>query len=102
MFKSYATKNEILNEFKIIPHQDFDCDYTFNHIEKYSITQIKNVDNSKSFCTQKCREVVALSRFEMGRNGILLEYEVGNHFCDAESHLFYEGAYEMDILIASK
>ena len=57
---------------------------------------------AKLFCTEKCREVVAYGRSAMGGNGILLEYESGKHFCDAESHLSYEGSYEMNLLLAGK
>ncbi len=57
---------------------------------------------AKVFCGEKMREVVAQARGLFGGNGILLEYEVGRYFADAEALYSYEGTHEMNTLIVGR
>jgi glutaryl-CoA dehydrogenase len=57
---------------------------------------------AKVFCGEKMRETVALARGLVGGNGILLDYEVGRYFADAEALYSYEGTHEMNTLIVGR
>jgi alkylation response protein AidB-like acyl-CoA dehydrogenase len=57
---------------------------------------------SKAFCTEKSRETVAWAREILGGNGIVTDYNVARHFCDAEALYSYEGTYQMQHLILGK
>jgi alkylation response protein AidB-like acyl-CoA dehydrogenase len=57
---------------------------------------------AKAFCTSKARETVSWARESMGGNGILVDYNVGRHFADAEAIYSYEGTYQMQTLIVGK
>ncbi|MCB9746621.1 MAG: acyl-CoA dehydrogenase family protein [Alphaproteobacteria bacterium] len=57
---------------------------------------------AKVICGEAMREAVALAREIMGGNGVLLEYEVGKLFADAEAIYTYEGTQEMNTLIVGR
>ncbi len=57
---------------------------------------------AKVFCGERMRETVSLARGMFGGNGILLEYEVGRYFADAEALYSYEGTHEMNTLIVGR
>lgn len=57
---------------------------------------------AKVFCGEKMREVVSTARGLFGGNGILIEYEVGRFFADAEALYSYEGTHEMNTLIVGR
>jgi glutaryl-CoA dehydrogenase len=57
---------------------------------------------AKSFCTSRLRENVAWARELYGGNGILLEYEVGKFFNDAEALYSFEGTREINSLIVGR
>ena len=57
---------------------------------------------AKAFCTSRMRETVAWARELFGGNGIVLDYNVGRFFADAEALYSYEGTREMNSLIVGK
>ena len=57
---------------------------------------------AKAFCTSRMRETVAWARKLFGGNGIVLDYNVGRFFADAEALYSYEGTREMNSLIVGK
>ena len=57
---------------------------------------------AKAFCTVRMRETVAWARELLGGNGIILDYNVGRFFADAEALYSYEGTREMNSLIVGK
>jgi len=57
---------------------------------------------AKAFCTVRMRECVAWAREVLGANGILLDYNVGRFFADAEVLYSYEGTRQMQTLIVGK
>lgn len=57
---------------------------------------------AKAFCTIRMRETVAWARELLGGNGIVLDYNVGRFFADAEALYSYEGTREMNSLIVGK
>ncbi|MEU4249279.1 acyl-CoA dehydrogenase family protein [Amycolatopsis sp. NPDC026612] len=57
---------------------------------------------AKAFVTSRMREVVAWSREIFGGNGIVLGYDVGRFFADAEAIYSFEGTREMNTLIVGK
>jgi len=57
---------------------------------------------AKAFCTVKMRETVGFARELLGANGILLDYNVGRFFADAEAIYSYEGTREMNTLIVGR
>lgn len=57
---------------------------------------------AKAFCTIRMRETVAWARELFGGNGIVLDYDVGRFFADAEALYSYEGTREMNSLIVGK
>ncbi|MCB9745834.1 MAG: acyl-CoA dehydrogenase family protein [Alphaproteobacteria bacterium] len=57
---------------------------------------------AKVICGEAMREAVALAREVMGGNGVLLEYEIGKLFADAEAIYTYEGTQEMNTLIVGR
>ena len=48
------------------------------------------------------RETVAWARELLGGNGIVLDYDVGRFFADAEALYSYEGTHQMNNLIVGK
>ncbi|MFC9917644.1 acyl-CoA dehydrogenase family protein [Agromyces binzhouensis] len=57
---------------------------------------------AKAYATSAMREAVAWAREACGGNGIVLEYEVGRFFADAEALYSYEGTREMNTLIVGR
>ncbi|GAA1946225.1 acyl-CoA dehydrogenase family protein [Amycolatopsis minnesotensis] len=57
---------------------------------------------AKSFCTSRLRESVAHAREVFGGNGIVLDYQIGRFFNDAEALYSYEGTREMNTLIVGR
>src|ERR1700689_2656867 len=57
---------------------------------------------AKAFCTVKMRETVGFARELLGANGILLDFNVGRFFADAEAIYSYEGTREMNTLIVGR
>src|SRR6204780_5389793 len=57
---------------------------------------------AKAFCTVKMRETVGYARELLGANGILLDYNIGRFFADAEAIYSYEGTREMNTLIVGR
>src|SRR6478672_9834677 len=57
---------------------------------------------AKSFCTARMRETVAWGRELSGANGIVVDYNVGRFFADAEALYSYEGTLQMQNLIVGK
>jgi glutaryl-CoA dehydrogenase len=57
---------------------------------------------AKAFCTSKMRETVAWARELCGANGIVVDYNVGRYFADAEALYSYEGTLQMQNLIVGK
>jgi glutaryl-CoA dehydrogenase len=57
---------------------------------------------AKSFCTTKLRESVARAREVFGGNGIVLDYQIGRFFNDAEALYSYEGTREINTLIVGR
>jgi glutaryl-CoA dehydrogenase len=57
---------------------------------------------AKAFCTVKMRETVGFARELLGANGILLDYNIGRFFADAEAIYSYEGTREMNTLIVGR
>jgi glutaryl-CoA dehydrogenase len=57
---------------------------------------------AKAFTTARMRETVALARELHGGNGILVDYDVGRFFSDAEALYSYEGTFQMQNLIVGK
>jgi glutaryl-CoA dehydrogenase len=57
---------------------------------------------AKAFCTARMRETVAWARELCGANGIVVDYNVGRFFADAEALYSYEGTYQMQNLIVGK
>ncbi|GAA2040684.1 acyl-CoA dehydrogenase family protein [Agromyces tropicus] len=57
---------------------------------------------AKAFATSAMRETVAWAREACGGNGIVLDYEVGRFFADAEALYSYEGTREMNTLIVGR
>ena len=56
----------------------------------------------KAFCTAKLRETVSWAREVCGANGIVVDYNVGRYFSDAEALYSYEGTFQMQNLIVGK
>ena len=52
--------------------------------------------------TARMRETVAWAREVLGGNGIIVDYNVGRFFADAEALYSYEGTYQMQNLIVGK
>ena len=57
---------------------------------------------AKAFTTVKMRETVGYARELLGANGILLDYNIGRFFADAEAIYSYEGTREMNTLIVGR
>ena len=57
---------------------------------------------AKAFCTTKTRETVGLARELLGGNGILIDYNVGRFFADAEAIHSYEGTRQVNSLIVGR
>jgi glutaryl-CoA dehydrogenase len=57
---------------------------------------------AKAFTTVKMRETVGFARELLGANGILLDYNIGRFFADAEAIYSYEGTREMNTLIVGR
>ena len=57
---------------------------------------------AKAFCTARMRETVAWARELLGGNGIVLDYDIGRYFADAEALYSYEGTREMNTLIVGR
>jgi glutaryl-CoA dehydrogenase len=57
---------------------------------------------AKAFCTAKMRETVSWARELCGANGIVVDYNVGRFFADAEALYSYEGTFQMQNLIVGK
>jgi glutaryl-CoA dehydrogenase len=57
---------------------------------------------AKAFCTTKTRETVGLARELLGGNGILIDYNVGRFFADAEAIHSYEGTRQINSLIVGR
>lgn len=57
---------------------------------------------AKAFTTQRMRETVAWARELFGANGILVDYNIGRLFADAEAIYSYEGTFQMQNLIVAK
>lgn len=57
---------------------------------------------AKAFVTTKTRETVALARELLGGNGILIDYNVGRFFADAEAIHSYEGTRQVNSLIVGR
>ena len=47
-------------------------------------------------------EAVALARELLGANGMLTDWIVAKHFCDAEAFYSYEGTYDINQLVAGR
>ena len=52
--------------------------------------------------TAKLRETVSWAREVCGANGIVVDYNVGRYFSDAEALYSYEGTFQMQNLIVGK
>lgn len=57
---------------------------------------------AKAFTTTRMRETVAWARELHGGNGIIVDYNVGRFFADAEALYSYEGTFQMQNLIVGK
>ena len=57
---------------------------------------------AKAFTTARMRESVAWARELFGANGILVDYNIGRIFADAEAIYSYEGTFQMQNLIVAK
>lgn len=57
---------------------------------------------AKAFTTTRMRETVAWARELHGGNGIVVDYNVGRFFADAEALYSYEGTFQMQNLIVGK
>ncbi|MFD7706012.1 acyl-CoA dehydrogenase family protein, partial [Streptomyces sp. NPDC059786] len=57
---------------------------------------------AKAYVTARMREVVAWARELFGGNGIVLDYDIGRFFADAEALYSYEGTREMNTLIVGR
>jgi alkylation response protein AidB-like acyl-CoA dehydrogenase len=57
---------------------------------------------AKAFTTARMRETVAWARELHGGNGIIVDYDVGRFFADAEALYSYEGTFQMQNLIVGK
>jgi glutaryl-CoA dehydrogenase len=57
---------------------------------------------AKAFTTLRMRETVAWARELHGANGILVDYNIGRLFADAEAIYSYEGTFQMQNLIVAK
>ncbi len=57
---------------------------------------------AKAFTTTRMRETVAWARELHGGNGIVVDYNVGRFFADAEALYSYEGTFQMQNLIIGK
>ena len=57
---------------------------------------------AKAFTTARMRETVAWAREVLGGNGIVVDYNVGRFFADAEALYSYEGTFQMQNLIVGK
>ena len=56
----------------------------------------------KAHNTRASREAVALARELLGANGMLTDWIVAKHFCDAEAFYSYEGTYDINQLVAGR
>lgn len=57
---------------------------------------------AKAFATTRTRETVALAREALGGNGVLINYDVGRFFADAEAIHSYEGTRQINSLIVGR
>ncbi|QNE89338.1 acyl-CoA dehydrogenase family protein [Corynebacterium incognita] len=57
---------------------------------------------AKAHVTRMMRESAALGRELVGGNGIISDYKVGKHFCDAEAIYSYEGTYDINQLVVAR
>ena len=57
---------------------------------------------AKAFTTARMRETVAWAREVHGGNGIIVDYNIGRMFADAEALYSYEGTFQMQNLIVAK
>ena len=57
---------------------------------------------AKAYCTARMRETVGWARELLAGNGIVLDYNVGRFFADAEALYSYEGTREMQTLIVGR
>jgi len=71
-------------------------------IEASGKLQDKHASMAKAFTTQRMRETVAWAREVHGGNGIIVDYNIGRLFSDAEALYSYEGTFQMQNLIVGK
>jgi glutaryl-CoA dehydrogenase len=57
---------------------------------------------AKASATTRTRETVALAREALGGNGVLINYDVGRFFADAEAIHSYEGTRQINSLIVGR
>ena len=57
---------------------------------------------AKAFCTEKARETTAWGRELFGGNGIIVDYNIGRFWADADALYSYEGTYQMQHLMLGK
>jgi glutaryl-CoA dehydrogenase len=57
---------------------------------------------AKAYCTTRMREVVSWAREIVAGNGVVLDYNVGRFFADAEALYSYEGTQQMQTLIVGR
>ena len=57
---------------------------------------------AKAYCTTADARDRRLGRELLGGNGIVLDYDVGRFFADAEALYSYEGTREMNTLIVGR
>ena len=57
---------------------------------------------AKAFVTTKTRDTAALARELLGGNGVLIDYNVGRFFADAEAIHSYEGTRQVNSLIVGR
>jgi glutaryl-CoA dehydrogenase len=57
---------------------------------------------AKAFATTRTRETVALAREALGGNGVLINYDMGRFFADAEAIHSYEGTRQINSLIVGR
>ncbi|MBB4169006.1 acyl-CoA dehydrogenase family protein [Rhizobium sp. BK538] len=71
-------------------------------IEASGRLEDKHASMAKAFATQRMRETVAWAREVHGGNGIIVDFNVGRLFSDAEALYSYEGTFQMQNLIVAK
>ena len=57
---------------------------------------------AKAWCTLRGRECSALARELLGGNGMLTQFHVAKAFADMEAFYTYEGAFDINVLVAGR